>query len=259
MISLEDIVEHKRHRLERAQEEISPREIEKMAAPIKNRGFKSAISKEKINLIAELKKASPSHGVIRHDYNPEEIARIYKNNKAAALSVLTEDKYFQGSIDHLKAVRQAVDLPILRKDFIISEYQVYESAIAGTDAILLIAALLDRGMLKGLYHEAKSLGIDVLVEVHDERELDNALGTGAEIIGVNNRNLKTLEVDLNTTIELLPKIPPEKIIVSESGIRDYEDIKRLSAAGVRAFLIGMVFMESDDIGAEVKRVMGWSQ
>ncbi|MDP2942257.1 MAG: indole-3-glycerol phosphate synthase TrpC, partial [Candidatus Omnitrophota bacterium] len=171
--------------------------------------------------------------------------------------VLTEDKYFQGSIDHLKAVRQAVDLPILRKDFIRSEYQVYESAIAGTDAILLIAALLDKGMLKGLYREARALGIDVLVEVHDERELDKALGTGAEIIGINNRNLKTLEVDLNTTIELLPKIPAEKIIVSESGIRDYEDIKKLSEAGVRAFLIGTVFMESDDIGAEVKRVMGW--
>jgi len=257
MISLEDIVEHKRHKLERAQEETSLREIEKMAVPVKNRGFKSAISRGKINLIAELKKASPSHGVIRHDYDPEGIARIYKNNKASALSVLTEDKYFQGSMDHLKAVRQAVDLPILRKDFIISEYQVYESAIAGTDAILLIAALLDRGTLKGLYHEAKALGIDVLVEVHDERELDKALGTGAEIIGINNRNLKTLEVDLNTTIELLPKIPAEKVIVSESGIRDYEDIEKLSEAGVRAFLIGTVFMEADDIGAEVKRVMGW--
>ncbi|MDP3787030.1 MAG: indole-3-glycerol phosphate synthase TrpC [Candidatus Omnitrophota bacterium] len=257
MISLEDIVEHKRHKLERAQEEISLQEIEKMAAPVKNRGFKNAISKGKVNLIAELKKASPSHGVIRHDYNPEEIARIYKNSKASALSVLTEDKYFQGNIDHLKAVRQAVDLPVLRKDFIISEYQIYESAIAGADAILLIATLLDKGMLKGLYNEAKALGIEVLVEVHDERELDKALSTGAEMIGINNRNLRTLEVDLNTTVELLPKIPPEKIVVSESGIRDYEDVKKLSDAGVKALLIGAVFMEADDIGAEVKRVMGW--
>jgi len=257
MILLEDIVEHKKHRLERAQEDLPLHEIEKMAAPVKNRGFKNAISKEKINLIAELKKASPSHGIIRHDYNPEEIARIYKNNKASALSVLTEDKYFQGNIDHLKAVRQAVDLPILRKDFIISEYQIYESAVAGADAILLISTLLDKGMLKGLYHEAKALGIEVLIEIHDERELDKALSTGAEIIGTNNRNLRTLEVDLNTTIELLPKIPPEKIVVSESGIRDYEDVKRLSDAGVKALLIGAVFMEADDIGAEVKRVMGW--
>lgn len=257
MISLEDIVEHKKHRLERAQEDLPLHEIEKMAAPVKNRGFKDAISKGKINLIAELKKASPSHGVIRYDYNPEEIARIYKNNKASALSVLTEDKYFQGNIGHLKTVRQAVDLPVLRKDFIISEYQIYESAVAGADAILLIAALLDKGMLKGLYHEAKALGIEVLVEVHDERELDKALSTGAEIIGINNRNLRTLEIDLNTTVELLPKIPPEKIVVSESGIRDYEDVKRLSDAGVKALLIGAVFMEAEDIGAEVKRVMGW--
>lgn len=257
MISLEDIVEHKKHRLERAQEDLPLHEIEKMAAPVKNRGFKNAISKGKINLIAELKRASPSHGVIRHDYNPEEIARIYKNSKASALSVLTEDKYFQGNIDHLKTVRQAVDLPVLRKDFIISEYQIYESAVAGADAILLIATLLDKGMLKGLYREAKALGIEVLVEVHDERELDKALSAGAEMIGINNRNLRTLEIDLNTTVELLPKIPPEKIVVSESGIRDYEDVKKLSDAGVKALLIGAVFMEADDIGAEVKRVMGW--
>ncbi len=257
MISLEDIVEHKKHRLERVQEDLPLREIEKMAAPVKNRGFKDAISKGKINLIAELKRASPSHGVIRHDYNPEEIARIYKNSKAAALSVLTEDKYFQGNIDHLKTVRQAVDLPVLRKDFIISEYQIYESAVAGADAILLIATLLDKGMLKGLYREAKALGIEVLVEIHNERELDKALSTGAEMIGINNRNLRTLEVDLNTTVELLPKIPSEKIVVSESGIRDYEDVRRLSDAGVKAVLVGSVFMEAEDIGAEVKRVMGW--
>ncbi len=259
MISLEDIVEHKKHKLERAQEELSRKEMEKLASPVKNRGFKNAISKGNINLIAELKKASPSHGVIRHNYDPEGIARIYKNNMAAALSVLTEDKYFQGSMDHLKAVRRSVDLPILRKDFIISEYQVNESAAAGTDAILLIAALMDKGALKGLYHMAKALGIDVLMEVHDERELDKALGTGAEIIGINNRNLKTFEVDLNTTIELLPKIPPEKIVVSESGIRGPEDVKMLSDAGIKALLIGAVFMEADDIGAEVKRVMGWSR
>lgn len=259
MISLEDIVEHKKHRLERAQEEVSLREMEKMAAPVKNRGFKAAISKGKVSLIAELKKASPSHGVIRHDYVPGEIAKIYKNNKASALSVLTEDKYFQGSMDHLKAVRQAVDLPVLRKDFIISEYQVYESAVAGADAILLIANLLDKGMLKGLYHEARALGIDVLIEVHDERELDKALGTGAEIIGINNRNLRTLEVDINTTFELFPNVPPGKIVVSESGIRDYEDVKRISEAGVKALLIGAVFMEADDMGAAVRKVMGWSQ
>ena len=258
MIGLEDIIEHKKHKMEKAQEILPLDEIEKAAVPVKNRGFKKAISKVGgINLIAELKKASPSHGVIRHDYDPEAIARIYKKSGAAALSVLTEDKYFQGSLDHLKAVRQAVDLPILRKDFIISEYQIYETAIAGADAVLLIAAALDRGMLKALFHEAKSLGMDAIIEVHDQRDLDKALGIEAEIIGINNRDLRTLETDLNITRELIAKVAPGKIIVSESGVRDPEDVQSLASIGVKAVLIGAVFMEADDIGAEVKRVMAW--
>ena len=258
MINLDEIIEHKKHKLEKAQEALSLDEMEKMAVPVKNRGFKAAISRGgKINLIAELKKASPSHGVIRHDYDPEAIARIYKKSGAAALSVLTEDKYFQGSLDHLKAVRQAVDLPILRKDFIISEYQIYETAIAGADAVLLIAAALDRGMLKALFHEAKSLGMDAIIEVHDQRDLDKALGIEAEIIGINNRNLRTLETDLDITRELVVKVPAGKIIVSESGVRDPEDVQSLASTGVKAVLIGTVFMEADDIGAEVKRVMAW--
>ena len=258
MINLDEIIEHKKHKLEKAQEALSLDEMEKMAVPVKNRGFKAAISRGgKINLIAELKKASPSHGVIRHDYDPEAIARIYKKSGAAALSVLTEDKYFQGSMDHIRTVRQAVDLPVLRKDFIISEYQIYESAVAGTDAVLLMATTLERGMLKALLHEAKSLGIDALVEVHDQRDLDKAVGAGAEIIGINNRNLKTLEIDLDITRELIEKIPAGKIIVSESGIREPEDVQSLASLGVKAVLVGTVFMESDDIGSEVKRVMGW--
>ncbi len=257
MISLEEILEHKKHRLERAREILPLGEIEKMASPVNNRGFKKAVSKTgRINLIAELKKASPSYGVIRHDYDPETIAKIYKKSGAAALSVLTEDKYFQGNLGHFKTVREAVDLPVLRKDFIISEYQIFESAIAGADAILLIATVLDKGLLKGLYHEAKSLGIDVQIEVHDERDLEKALATGADIIGINNRNLKTFETDLNVALELLPKIPEGKIVVVESGIREYEDVKRFADAGVEALLIGAVFMEADDIAAEVKRVMG---
>ena len=258
MIGLEDIIEHKKHKMEKAQETLSLDEIERTASPVKNRGFKAAISRgNRINLIAELKKASPSHGVIRHDYDPEAIARIYKKSGAAALSVLTEDKYFQGSLDHLKAVRQAVDLPILRKDFIISEYQIYETAIAGADAVLLIAAALDRGMLKALFHEAKSLGMDAIIEVHDQRDLDKAPGIEAEISGINNRDLRTLEIHRNITRELAGKIPPGKIIVSESGIRDPEDVQSLASTGVKAVLIGAVFMEADDIGAEVKRVMAW--
>jgi len=258
MITLEDIIEHKKHKLEKAERDLPLAEIERMAAPVKNRGFKSAISKgNKINLIAELKKASPSHGVIRHDYDPEAIARIYKKSGAAALSVLTEDKYFQGSLDHLKEVRRAVDLPIMRKDFIISEYQIFESAVAGADAVLLIAAALDRGMLKALFHEAKSLGMDTVIEVHDQRDLDKALGVDAEIIGINNRNLKTLEVDIGTTRELTEKVPAGKIMISESGLREPEEVQSLASAGIRAVLIGTAFMEADDIGAEVKRVMAW--
>lgn len=258
MITLEEIIEHKKHKLEKSQRDLPLAEIEKMAVPVKNRGFKTAISKgNKINLIAELKRASPSHGVIRHDYDPEAIARIYKKSGAAALSVLTEDKYFQGSLDHLKAVRRAVDLPILRKDFIISEYQIYESAVAGADAVLLIAVALDRGMLKALFREAKSLGMDAIIEVHDQRDLDKALGVDAEMIGINNRNLKTLEVDLGITRELAAKIPAGKIMISESGVREPEDVQSLAPAGIKAVLIGTVFMEADDIGAEVKRVMAW--
>lgn len=258
MITLEDIIEHKKHKLEKAQRDLPLSEIERMASPVKNRGFKSAISRgNRINLIAELKKASPSHGVIRHDYDPAAIARIYKKSGAAALSVLTEDKYFQGSLDHLREVRLAVDLPVMRKDFIVSEYQIFESAAAGADAVLLIAAALERGMLKALSHEAKSLGMDTVVEVHDQRDLDKALGVDAEIIGINNRNLKTLEVDIGTTRELAAKIPAGKILVSESGLREPEDVGSLVPAGIKAVLIGTAFMEADDIGAEVKRVMAW--
>jgi indole-3-glycerol phosphate synthase len=258
MIGLQEIIEHKKHKLERAQEVLPLEELEKRAAPVKNRGFKSAISKGgKINLIAEVKKASPSHGVIRHDFDPSGIAKIYKKSGASALSVLTEDKYFQGSIDDLKSVRDAADLPVMRKDFIISEYQVFESAVAGADAILLIATAMDRGMLKALFHEAKSLGMDTVVEVHNERDLEKALGVDADIIGINNRNLATLEVDLQVTRELIPKVPAGKIIISESGIRDPEDIQSLASAGIKAVLIGTAFMESDDIPAEVKRIMSW--
>lgn len=258
MITLQEIIEHKKHRLERAEEVLPLDELEKQAKPVKNRGFKSAISrKNKINLIAEVKKASPSHGVIRHDFDPAGIAKIYKNAGAAALSVVTEDKFFQGSMDNLREVRDAVSLPVMRKDFIISEYQIYESAAAGADAILLIATAIDRGMLKALFHEAKSLGMDTVVEVHDERDLEKALGIDAEIIGINNRNLRTLEVDLQVTRELILKVPEGKIVISESGIRDPEDIRALASSGIKAVLIGTAFMESEDIPAEVKRVMGW--
>ncbi len=225
---LQEILEHKKHQIEQAENRLPLDEIEKLVTVTKRRDFKGAISKAgRINLIAELKKASPSQGVLRYEYEPKEIAKIYEQNSAAAISVLTEDKYFQGNLIHLNIVRDAVGLPILRKDFIISEYQIYESALANADAILLIACILEKGILRGLYNLAKELGMAVLVEVHDERDLEKVLGTAAEIIGINNRNLMTFDVDLNTTLELAPKIPPDKIIVSESGIGDYGDVKRI--------------------------------
>lgn len=255
---IDELLEHTKIRLEHAQEQMPLHELEKLAVPVKERGFKEAISRgNKINLIAELKKASPSQGLLSHNYSPSAIAKIYENNKAAAISVLTEDRYFKGSLNDLKAARGVVNLPVLRKDFIISEYQIYESAVANTDAILLIASILDKGILRGLYNEAKSLEMDIMVEVHNERDLEKALGTGAEIIGVNNRDLATFEVDINTTFELLPKIPDGKIIVSESGINDAEDVKRLAERGVKAVLIGTAFMQADDIASEMKRIMGW--
>ncbi len=258
MITLDDIIEHKKHKLERLQEAVSLSELEKKALPVKNRGFKAAISRgNRMNLIAEIKKASPSHGILRYDFDPVSIASVYKASGASAISVLTEDKYFQGSLEILSNVRDAVKIPVMRKDFIISEYQIYESAVAGADAVLLIATALDRGMLKALLHEASSLGMDSMVEVHDERDLDKAVGAGAEIIGINNRNLKTMEVDLTATAELMPKVPEGKITVSESGIREPEDIKSLSQYGVKAVLIGTAFMEADDIASEIKRVMDW--
>lgn len=255
---LDEILEHKRHQIEQAENRLPIDEIEKIVTVTKRRGFKGAISKgNKINLIAELKKASPSQGVLRHEYDPKEIAQIYEANGAAAISVLTDDKYFQGNLIHLNVVRDTVGLPVLRKDFIISEYQVYESALANADAVLLIACILEKGILRGLYNLAKDLGMDALVEVHDERDLEKALGTAAEIIGINNRNLMTFEVDLNTTLELAPKIPQEKIIVSESGISEFDDVKRVSERGVKAVLIGEAFMTADNIASEMKRIMGW--
>ncbi|MFH0772296.1 MAG: indole-3-glycerol phosphate synthase TrpC [Candidatus Omnitrophota bacterium] len=258
MSFIEEILEHKKILLERTKEELPQDKIEKMAVPFKSRDFKGAISRGgRTNLIAEIKRASPSQGIIRKGFNPVEIAGIYEKTGAAAISVLTEEKYFLGSISYVELVRDSVNLPVLRKDFIISEYQIYESAMVKADAVLLIAAILNKGVLKGLHNEAKSLGMDILVEVHNERDLDKAFAAGAEIIGINNRDLDTFEVDINTTLELMPKISPDKIVVSESGVSSREDMEILRNAGVKSVLIGGVFMKSNDIAKEIKKVMGW--
>jgi indole-3-glycerol phosphate synthase len=197
-------------------------------------------------IIAEIKKASPSVGVIVENFNPVDIAREYERGGAMALSILTDEKFFQGKLEYIKDVRQQVMLPVLRKDFIISELQVYETVIAGADAILLIVAALEDAQMKKLFDLSKLMQLDVLVEVHNMREMDRALDLGADIIGINNRNLKTFEVSLETTTELAPEIPQDCLAVTESGIKSLEDIRYCKMQGIDCFLIGETLMRSGD-------------
>jgi len=206
-------------------------------------------------LIAEIKKASPSKGLIRESFDPVSIAKIYVANGAAAISVLTEDEYFLGKPEFIKQVSDAVNVPILAKDFFISNGQIYEACANGASAVLLIAAILDDGTLKDLIETADSLGIDCLVEVHDEKDLERACAAGAEIIGVNNRDLHAFVVDMQTCLRLIPKIPKGKVIVAESGFKTYEEIKALKKAGAHAVLIGETFMREQDIAKKIKEVM----
>jgi indole-3-glycerol phosphate synthase len=208
-----------------------------------------------IAVIAEVKKASPSAGIIAADFNPLSQAREYARGGAQALSILTDEKYFHGSLAYLRQVREQVDLPLLRKDFIIDELQVYESVVAGADAILLIVASLDDEKLRALYDLAKTCQLDVLVEVHDLREMDRALEVGADLIGINNRNLKTFQVDLATTEELAEEIPNDTIGVSESGIRTAEDVRRVRAAGISAVLVGETLMRAKNVPQKLQELM----
>ena len=218
--------------------------------------FKKALLKEgQINLIAEVKKASPSAGLIREDFNAVKISGIYIKNKAAAISVLTEEKYFLGKFSYLAQISENCPLPVLMKDFIVHEYQIYEGLFYGASAILLIVAMLSDKHLKELLKVAHGLGMDCLVEVHDDVELKRAIEAGAEIIGVNNRNLQDLKVDLNNCLKLIPKIPKGIVIVAESGLKTHEDIERVKDAGAHAVLIGETFMRSPDIGTKIKEVM----
>jgi indole-3-glycerol phosphate synthase len=212
------------------------------------RNFKKAISKKgKLCVIAEIKKASPSAGIIRKDFNPLSLARSLERAGADALSVLTDKKFFKGDLVYLKAIKSRVKLPILRKDFIVDEYQVYESRAFGADAILLIARIVSQGKLKKLYRLAKSLKLDCLVEVYSKSDLKKALKISLEIIGINNRNLKDFSLDLNTTFRLKKLIPEGKIVVSESGINTPDGLALLKIMGVQAALIGEAFMRAKSI------------
>ena len=207
-------------------------------------------------VIAEIKKASPSKGVLRADFRPAEIAASYALHGAACLSVLTDRQFFQGSTEYLQQARAACSLPVLRKDFIVDEYQIYQARAMGADAILLIAAALNLAQMKDFEKLAHSLNMAVLVEVHDGLELDHALQLATPLIGINNRNLRTFDVSLQTTLHLLPRIPAGRIVVTESGIHGAEDVRLMRDHRVHAFLVGEAFMRAEDPGAELARVFG---
>ncbi|MBU1704330.1 MAG: indole-3-glycerol phosphate synthase TrpC, partial [Nanoarchaeota archaeon] len=219
-----------------------------------DRDFKKAISKPGINLIAEIKKGSPSKSVIRKNFNLKEIAKVYDTNKVSAISVLTDEKFFQGKLEYLTKVRALTKKPLLRKDFIIDEYQIYEARHYGADAVLLIAAILTKGQIDRFIDIAKKYNMECLVEVHTSQELKNVLDTKAEIIGINNRNLDSLRIDLNTTLRLVNKVPRNKVIVSESGFETKEDIDSVKGK-VNAVLIGTSLMRETDIGRKIDQFM----
>lgn len=217
-------------------------------------GLRGKIAAGHAGIIAEVKKASPSKGVIRPDFKPAEIAVSYATHGAACLSVLTDVQFFQGAPDYLKQARAACALPVLRKDFMMDLYQVYEARSWGADAILLIVAALDHGLMAELEACAHELGMNVLVEVHDGDELDAALKLKTALLGINNRNLRTFETTLDTTLNLLPRIPPEKLIITESAIATPEDVKRMRDASINAFLVGEAFMRAPEPGVELARL-----
>lgn len=254
---LSRIIEEKRRVIEEARrlKTIEALIKEAKAVCVKSAFRKNISRPHHINLIAELKKASPSKGILRGDFNPAKIATTYQANGASAISILTDERFFEGKLEYIKKVKESVSLPILRKDFIIDEYQIYESVVAGADAILLIAELLSTNEMIGFYNLASSLGLDVLMEVHNEEDIEKSLATEAAIIGINNRDLHTFKVDINVTQKLIRLIPQNKIKVSESGIRSYEDVMFLKSLGINAVLIGEALLEANDIAAKMREIM----
>jgi indole-3-glycerol phosphate synthase len=255
---LDSIVAQKREEIAAAKRRRGEADLERAAAdapPV--RDFVAALrAAPDVGLIAEIKKASPSAGLIRDDFDPVEIAKIYEAHGASCLSVLTDEQFFQGHLDYLTAVRRAVSRPVLRKDFVLDRYQVFEARAAGADAVLLIAECLDDAALRELYGQITALGMTALVELYEPANLDRVLALGPPLVGVNNRNLKTFVTDLKHTLHLATKMPPGVLLVSESGIRTREDVQRLKAAGCGAILVGETLMRSPDIGKMVDELLG---
>lgn len=250
---LKEICDRKREHVQQQKSKYSLADLEGLAKSAEApRGFINALkSANGPALIAEVKKASPSKGIIRADFDPAKIARIYEDNGASCLSVLTDEPYFQGCDEYFKTVKAEVKLPMLRKDFMVCPYQITESRAMGADCILIIMAALSDTLAKELYDTAESQGMDVLIEVHNEEELDRSLSFSPQMIGVNNRNLKTLSVDTQTSFDLLSKVPDNTLKVAESGLSDAETIQKLNTSGYGAFLIGESLMAEKDIAAKI--------
>ena len=252
---LDRILAHKRRELEAERSSLPLSALG--AAPVPSRrGFREALASRRPAVISEIKRASPSAGLIARDFDPATIARRYERAGAAALSVLTDQRFFGGSLNDLAAAREATSLPVLRKDFTLDRYHLAQACARGADCVLLIVAALHDSELRELLAAAAELGLDALVEVHDGAELDRALAAGATLVGVNNRNLRTMEVSLRTSLEMAPSFPPGVLRISESGIRTSEDLKRLLDAGYHGFLIGEGLMRHPDPGAALATLLG---
>jgi len=256
---LSEIVEAKKQELERTTRERPLSQLKALAsgnrAPL---DFASALKGNGTRLIAEVKRASPSKGLICPDLDPVQLASTYAANGAAAISVLTEERYFQGKLEYLSAIGKTLqrqEVPLLRKDFIFDDYQIHESRAFGADALLLIAAILSRDQLNQLLLLSHAQGMQCLVEVHDENDLDKALVSGAHVIGINNRDLTTFDVDLNTTGRLRPLVPPDRVVVSESGIRNRDDVRTLGGWGVHCILVGEALVTAGDVATKMKEFM----
>ncbi len=258
MSILDEIVIRKKQEIETRKKESPFHNIEKhlsQAPPVKD-FFQALNQTGELRIIAEVKKASPSAGILRKDFHPQQIAETYQAAGASAISVLTDEPFFQGKLSYLQDIRKVVNLPLLRKDFILDSYQLVEARLAGADAILLIAEILTANQLQELLTQTHQLGMQALVELYEPENLTPVVDAGARIIGINNRNLRTFKTSLNHTLDLAQQIPSDRILVSESGIRTRQDMLTLQQAGVKAVLIGETFMRAPDMGAKVRELLG---